>query len=52
MNSTLLPVAAVIELGEKVRAPLAPTITVCSPDVEEEVVVTAVAADEVLLPAG
>lgn len=55
MNSIELPVTAVIVLGENLRAPLAPTVTVCSPEADEEVVVAGVAADEVVLeslPAG
>lgn len=54
-NSIELPVAAVMVLGEKARAPFAPTVTVCSPEVEEEVVDAGAAADEVVLeslPAG
>lgn len=38
MNSTLLPTVAVIVLGENVRPLLAPTVTVWTPGVEEEVV--------------
>ena len=55
MNSTLLPTAAVIVLGENVRPLLAPTVTVWRPEVEEELVDAggaAVAVELVLESAG
>lgn len=43
------PTAAVIVFGEKPSCPLAPTVTVCTPEVDDDVVDTGAAAFEVVV---
>lgn len=47
-NSMLDPTAAVIVSGENAIALLSPTVTVCTPEAEEDVVVAADAAEAVV----